>query len=135
MWMQVVWYMLISWWYKDKKQWKRRQQGDKIGRIYYAHPTFGEWFYLWMPLNVVKGPTSFEDIRTVDGTLYSDFQSACLALGLLEDEQRMEWCYIWSRKLVFWKKKNLCQMFATMLLFFEISNPLVLWTNNWDGNK
>lgn len=42
-----------------------------------------------MLLNVVRGPLSYEQIRTDDGILYSTFQEACNALGLLDDDK--EW--------------------------------------------
>ena len=34
----------------------------------------------------MKGPTCFEDLRTVNGELCSGFQEACQKLGLLEDD-------------------------------------------------
>jgi hypothetical protein len=33
-------------WIEDKKEWKKRKCGFKIGRIYYVNPTEGERFYL-----------------------------------------------------------------------------------------
>jgi hypothetical protein len=42
-----------------------------------------------MLLNIVKGPQSFKDIRTVNSVLYPTFKLACYALGLLDDEE--EW--------------------------------------------
>ena len=49
-------------WHRRDKEWKLRKSRRCIGRIYYAHPTSGEWFYLWMLLNVIKGARSFEEI-------------------------------------------------------------------------
>jgi hypothetical protein len=37
-----------------------------IGRMYYAHPTSGERYYLRMLLNYVKGATSYEHLGIVD---------------------------------------------------------------------
>jgi hypothetical protein len=37
-------------------------------RMYYAHLTLGEGYYLRMLLNYVKGATSYEHLRIVDGT-------------------------------------------------------------------
>lgn len=56
----------------------------------YVHPSAGERYYLRMLLNVVKGATSFEDIRTVNGVLHPTFRSACTALGLLGDAKEWE---------------------------------------------
>ncbi len=44
-----------------------RKRGFAIGRMYYAHPTLGERYYLWMLLNFIKGATSYEHLWTVDG--------------------------------------------------------------------
>nr|KAJ0226239.1 hypothetical protein LSAT_V11C100049790 [Lactuca sativa] len=35
----------------------------------------------------VKGPTSFDEIRTVNGETYSSFRDTCYALGLLDDDK------------------------------------------------
>ncbi|GFX33215.1 ATP-dependent DNA helicase [Trichonephila clavipes] len=55
-----------------------------LGRIYTIHPNNRECYHLRMLLNVVKGPTSFESLKSVNGILCPTYQAACLALGLLE---------------------------------------------------
>ena len=67
--------------------WTCRKKGYSIGRMYFASPNSGERFYLRLLLTVVKGPTSFEDLRTVDGVIYESFKAACVAQGLLEDDE------------------------------------------------
>ncbi len=42
-----------------------------------------------MLLNYVKGTTCYEDLRTINNTLYPIFQEACEALRLLGDDR--EW--------------------------------------------
>ena len=68
------------------KTWSHRQTGFAIGCMIHVGPTAGEKFYLRTLLMVVKGPTSFEDLRTVDGMLCGSFHEACLKWGLLEDD-------------------------------------------------
>ena len=68
-------------WIKNK-HWKPRQKGFAIGRMYFAGPSAGERFFLRTLLTVVRGATSFEDLRTVDGHCHATFQEACLARGL-----------------------------------------------------
>lgn len=48
--------------------------------------------------NVVKGPTSFEGIKTVQGVTYDTFQAACKAMGLLDDDSHWDNTY---QKLLF----------------------------------
>ncbi|XP_057746430.1 uncharacterized protein LOC130965687 [Arachis stenosperma] len=47
----------------------------------------GEIYYLRLLLNFVRGPTSYEQIRTIDGVIYSTFRDACYAYGLLADDK------------------------------------------------
>jgi hypothetical protein len=62
------------------------KRGFAIGRMYYAHPTSGEHYYLRMLLNCVKGATSYEHLRTMDGIEHNTFKDAFIAMGLLEDD-------------------------------------------------
>ena len=57
--------------------------------MYFASPNSGERFYLRLLLTVVRGPTSFENLRTVNNVLHDTFKAACVARGLLEDDD--EW--------------------------------------------
>ncbi|GFU44116.1 helitron_like_N domain-containing protein [Trichonephila clavipes] len=57
-----------------------------IERIYTIHPNNRECYHLRMLLNVVKGPTSSESLKSVNGILYPTYQAAYLALGLLEGD-------------------------------------------------
>jgi hypothetical protein len=66
-----------------------RKRSFAIGRMYYAHPTSGERYYLRMLLNYVKSATSYEHLRTVDGRKHGTFKDACIAMGLLADDN--EW--------------------------------------------
>ncbi|CAG8652192.1 7766_t:CDS:2 [Rhizophagus irregularis] len=45
-----------------------------------------------MLLNVVRGSTSFENIRTVNGIFYHTFKEACIALNLLQDYEKWNQC-------------------------------------------
>lgn len=53
-------------WDSDAKTWSPRKQGFSIGRIANIHLTAGDSYYLRMLLNILKGPTSFDDMKTVD---------------------------------------------------------------------
>jgi hypothetical protein len=59
-----------------------------IGRVYFSVPSDGERYFLRMLLYNCPGPTSFEDLRTYQETLYPTFQEACLARGLLESDDK-----------------------------------------------
>ena len=79
----------------SKNTWQRRKRGRQvevgvveaaIGRIYTISPKQGDCFYLRLLLLSIRGPTSFQMLRTVNGTTHESYRDACLALGLLEDD-------------------------------------------------
>ncbi|XP_058777696.1 uncharacterized protein LOC131651964 [Vicia villosa] len=65
----------------------RGKKGFTIGRLIWVPPTTGELFYLRMMLTVAKGPTTYEEIRTVDNIQFDTFRDACFAMGFLEDDK------------------------------------------------
>ncbi|XP_020254208.1 uncharacterized protein LOC109831286 [Asparagus officinalis] len=73
-------------WKIDERRWKPREKGRSVGRLVYAHPSSGERFYLRLLLNVVRGPTSYAEIKTKDGIQYGTFKETCVALRLLDDD-------------------------------------------------
>ncbi len=77
-----------------------RKRGFAIGRMYYAHSTLGECYYLRMLLNCVKGATSYEHLRIMDGKEHDTFKDACIAMGLLVDDnewdQTLEEVGVWA---------------------------------------
>ncbi|XP_052620957.1 uncharacterized protein LOC111898317 [Lactuca sativa] len=74
-------------WILNGRFWKRRKVGKAIGRIHSVSPKLGEAYFLRILLNKVKGPTSFDDICTVNGQTHSSFRDACYALGLLDNDK------------------------------------------------
>src|SRR6266403_1572611 len=66
-------------WNRDRRIWTVRRRGFQIGRMYYAHPSSGERFYLRLLLTSVKGATSFEDLHSFQGTQHT----SCYELFLL----------------------------------------------------
>ncbi len=59
-------------------RWTMRKRGFAIGRMYYAHLTSSERYYLRMLLNCVKGATSYEHLRTMDDRKHDTFKDACI---------------------------------------------------------
>lgn len=110
---------------KSEKRWAVRRQGFALGRMFFVPPNGGERFYLRTLLTVVKGPTSFKDLRTYGGVVHPTFQDACLARGLLEDDG--EWRQCLSEACLMQTGSRLRQLFATLLLFCEPSRPHHLW--------
>jgi len=93
--------------------------------MYYAHPISGERYYLHMLLNYVKGATSYEHLRIVDGREHNTFKYACIAMGLLVNDN--EWDQALEEAGVWASGRQLRDMFASMLMFCEVMNPRQLW--------
>ena len=86
-------------WNSRNKSWNRRKQGqivpeetgirstDALGRVYTVHPNNSECFHLRLLLHEVRGPTSFTDLRTVQGRVCNTFKEACQLQGLLENDE------------------------------------------------
>jgi hypothetical protein len=108
-----------------------RKKGFAIGRMYYAHPTSDECYYLRMLLNCVKGATSYEHLWTVDGTKHDTFKDACIAMGLLEDDN--EWHQALEEASIWASGRQLRDMFASMLMFCEVTDPKQLWDAHWES--
>ena len=91
-------------WNTKNKVFERRKQSKSvdskptifkdttIGRIYTVNPNKHECFFLRLLLVNVPGPTSFEYLRTVNGTIHNTYRSACQALNLLENYQHWDNC-------------------------------------------
>ena len=112
-------------WVREKKVWKRRHRGGTIGRMYFVSPTAGERFYLRTLLTTVKGPKSWEELRSFDGTLYPSFHAACLARGLLENDDEWRQCLLEAS--LTHVGESLRRLFSLILRHCHPSQPHVLW--------
>ncbi|KAL8558676.1 hypothetical protein ACOMHN_037769 [Nucella lapillus] len=77
-------------WQLTRKQWQKRKRGKAIGRMYTISPRQGECYFLRLLLNVVKGPKSYDNLKTVNGEVCATFREACQKQGLLEDDHHLQ---------------------------------------------
>jgi hypothetical protein len=108
-----------------------RKKCFTISRMYYAHLTSGERYYLRMLLNCVKCSTSYEHLQTMDGTEHDTFKDTCIAKGLLADDN--EWHEALEEPSLWALRWQLRDMFASMLMFCEVTNPRQLWDAHWES--
>ncbi|XP_042208656.1 uncharacterized protein LOC121856919 [Homarus americanus] len=126
-------------WIKSTKKWNRRKRGTlidgvnengpvwkapAIGRMYTISPRVGECYFLRL-LNEVRGPTSFQDLKIVDGILCTTFREACLARGLLENDDHLRLAMQEAR--ISQSPANMRCLFAIILITCSPSNPAELW--------
>ncbi|XP_024010446.1 uncharacterized protein LOC112085463 [Eutrema salsugineum] len=116
-------------WVSKQRKWRIRQQGFAIGRLVYVSPSVEDTYHLRILLNIVKGPESFDDLKMVNGVIYSSFREACFALGLLDDDKE----YIEGiKEASFWGTgKFLRKLFAIMLLSSSVAVPINVWNATW----
>ncbi|CAG8768774.1 10073_t:CDS:2 [Cetraspora pellucida] len=101
--------------------------GFAIGRLYFADPSTGECFYLQLLLTVVSSPQSFEHLKIVNNVQYPTFKSACIALGLLENDG--EWDQCLKEASVMRSGSQLRALFAVILTQCTPTYPEKLWLN------
>ncbi|XP_021775583.1 uncharacterized protein LOC110739432 [Chenopodium quinoa] len=99
--------------------------GEFCEQLAFVFPAEGERFSLRLLLLNVRSPTSFEDLRTVNGQIYPTFKEAALKLGLIEHDDianltLSEVCQV--QMLV-----ALRRLFATVLMFCQAIDPEALW--------
>ena len=100
-------------------------KSDSVARMYSVNPHQQECFFLRPLLTQIRGPTSFEDIKTVDGIKYESYRATCHALGMLESDS------IWLSTMADAAENSLPEvlrdLFVVMLLFCSVSSPLHVW--------
>ena len=123
------------------EQWNRRKPGahvepgvkasGTIGRVYTVSPNQHECFFLRLLLHTVTGPTSFQDLLRFEDHICPTYRDACLRHGLLEDDEH------WNKTLedaaATHIPTQLRQLFAIMLQFCALTDPLQLWNTHKDS--
>ncbi|XP_061394301.1 uncharacterized protein LOC133329850 [Musca vetustissima] len=124
-------------WNASSKKFQRRKQGkavegweklystDAMGSIYTFYPQNAECFYLRKLLTNVRGPTSFENLRTVDGKICATYREACQKLQLLESDDH--WETTLAEASVKRHPRQIRALFAIILVTCSPSNPKLLW--------
>lgn len=116
-------------WNDGERRWNRRKRGFQIGRLSYTHHSSGEVWYLRMLLTKLRGPTSFEALRTVHGVRYSTFRDACQEYGLLDDDE--EWHEVLDQCAVGGLAPQIRQLFVHIIINCKVTDLKSLWDGHW----
>ncbi|KIH55918.1 hypothetical protein ANCDUO_13912 [Ancylostoma duodenale] len=76
-------------------------------------------------LHTVRGPTSFTDLKTVDGEVCETYREACQRRGLLENDQHWDTTLAEACQTCF--PSQLRTLFAIIITSCAPSNPQSLW--------
>ncbi|KAH8942819.1 hypothetical protein BDL97_13G015800 [Sphagnum fallax] len=104
-----------------------------VGHMYFVQPSKGERYYLRVLLTHVVGATCFEDLKTTHWphtpttVVHPTFKVACLARGLLQDDAEWDQCLL--KAVGVQLPRSLRQLFASLLIFNNVTNPGRLWTS------
>ena len=111
----------------SSKGWVRRKRARPflLARLPCVSPRDTDRFHLAMLLLHVPGPRSFEHLRTNNGAVHPTYRAACSALGLVEDDHM--WHNLLERAVLTRMAKQLRNMFAYMLIFCDVNDPVALW--------
>ncbi|GFY58241.1 ATP-dependent DNA helicase [Trichonephila inaurata madagascariensis] len=111
---------------------------NALGRVYTVHPKNREAFLRLLLLPHVRGPISFEDLKTVivrdeDGDILeikpcSTYTEACQVLGLLEDDSH--WYQAMEEAAVSQSPAQLRNLFAILVAVCGLNKPITLWENH-----
>ncbi len=120
------------------KEWKARvNKSDTIGRVHSVSPASGDVFYLRMLLHNdhCRGKVSFQDMLRIPGEAAAceSYKEVCLKLGLLQDDQ--EWDQALTEASITRLPSALRDMFVTILMFCEPSNPRQLFDAHWEVDE
>ena len=116
-------------WHKDDYKWTNRERGFAIGRMYHAHPTSGERYYLRLLLTSVRGAKCWEDLYSFEGIQYPSFREASIAHGLLKDDQ--EWFQCLKEASHMQMGSQLRSLFVTIIKDCSPADPRALWDRFW----
>jgi len=79
-------------------------------------------------MSAVRGATSFEDLRTINGVLHPDYKNACVALGLLDSDEEWDQCL---QEAATWQSGHqLRNLFVLLLLSCHPADPFALWNKH-----
>ena len=116
-------------WNNNSKVWSERKKGKTIGRIVAVHPSAGDRYYLRILINKIKGPRSYDELKTFNDVKYHDFKSVCHARDYLDDD--VEWLESMSEGARTATPYQLRDMFVTFLNTCFVASPKGLCEHSW----
>ncbi|XP_017221478.2 uncharacterized protein LOC108198225 [Daucus carota subsp. sativus] len=116
-------------WNESDSIWTIRKKGTQLGRLLFTHHTSGEIWYLRLLLTKVRGPTSFNHLKTVDGVCCNTFKEACHKYGFLEDDN--EWNELLQECSNCGFPGQIRELFVHIMVNCQVTDLSALWKKYW----
>ncbi|XP_013709420.1 uncharacterized protein LOC106413133 [Brassica napus] len=116
-------------WNNNAKVWTKRKKGKTIGRVVAVHPSAGDRYYLRVLINKIKGPRSYDELKTYNDVKYPAFKSVYHARSYLDND--VEWLESMSEGARTATPYQLRDMFVTFRNNFFVASPKKLWEHSW----
>ena len=94
----------------------------------FVSPSEGERYFLRMLLNHVTGATCYQDIKTFNNIIHDTFKEACIARGILGDDN--EWHLCLQEAAEIQTGVELRNLFALILSTCDVVDLYQLWEKN-----
>ena len=113
-------------WQDKEREWTRRKRGASkvIPRIHNISPRSDQLYFLRLLLLHVPGCQSFEDLRTVNGRLWTTFKEAAIARDLVQDDT--EWYNCMQQAVKYQMPAQLRSLFVCINVCQTVKFPDVL---------
>lgn len=111
----------------SKNKWIKRKnlENKAISRLYAVSPKDKERFFLRMLLLNVKGPKSFDCLKTVDGVKFETFEEAARKRNLLIDDS--EWKNVMEEAVQTQTPDQIRKLFSYICIFYRPINSKELF--------
>lgn len=93
--------------------------------MYLVNPKDRQRYFIRLLLLHVKGATSFQNLRTVNGIVYSTFYEAAVAKQLVNEDDEWDRCLEEATQVQF--PTALCELFAFICIFHNPINARNLY--------
>ncbi|PIA38864.1 hypothetical protein AQUCO_02700218v1 [Aquilegia coerulea] len=113
-------------WSVANKCWEERRGYQRvIGRLHPASPSNGDKFYVRLLLIHKRSPTSFDDLKIIQGIMHNTFKEAAEQMGLLERDSAAFDCL--AEATISRMPSALRGLFASILVFYNPAGVRHLW--------
>ncbi|KAL3820594.1 hypothetical protein ACJIZ3_006499 [Penstemon smallii] len=112
-------------WNGTIKKWSLRKKKTVVGRLSTVSPFEGERYFERLLLMHMKGPISFDHLRTIASGQVGTFREAAVFRGLLESDDYADNCL--AEATFYQMPCSLRKLYALLLVYVICARPQVLW--------